>query len=75
MITHTVKNNETIFDIALQYSGNIDGVFDIQQVNDFEVLQNALIAGQQLTIPDTFGTQNKQVTAYLNDKKINLATK
>ncbi|WP_107039975.1 LysM peptidoglycan-binding domain-containing protein [Brumimicrobium mesophilum] len=45
----TVKDNQTIYDIALQYAGSLEAVIDILEVNG--KIDTTLLIGEELTIP------------------------
>lgn len=52
MQTITVKEGQTLLDIAMQYLGNSERVYDIANLNEIEITTD-LVVGQELWIPDT----------------------
>lgn len=49
----TAQTGQTLFDIALQEMGSVDGVFDILNANAFLRLDMAIPAGTKVLVPDT----------------------
>jgi len=47
------QNGQTLFDIALQEMGSVEGVFDILDSNPFLRLDMAIPAGTKVLVPDT----------------------
>lgn len=60
--TVQVKDNQSLFDIALQVSGNFVSAFDIAQINDLS-LTDRLSDGMILTVSDV---QDKTVVVEYN---------
>ena len=52
MKTIIAENGQTIFDIAMQEMGSIEGVFDILENNAFLRLDMAIAAGTRVLVPD-----------------------
>ena len=65
----TVKNNQTIWDIALQYSGSLEAVVDILQASG--KTSTELFIGEEITIPYV---SNKRVAQFFRDNNISLST-
>jgi len=63
MATVQVNDNQSLFDIALQVSGNFVSAFDIAQINDLS-LTDRLSDGMILTVPDD--VQDKTVVMEYN---------
>lgn len=51
MTTVTVKDGQTLFDIAVQSLGSVDRVFDLAQLNGIGITDD-LTSGQILLLPD-----------------------
>lgn len=51
MKTVTVKDRQTLFDIAIQCLGIVDRVFDVAQLNGLAITDQ-LVSGQVLMLPD-----------------------
>lgn len=47
----TVKDGQTLFDIAVQSLGSVDRVFDLAQLNGLGI-SDELVSGQVLLLPD-----------------------
>lgn len=47
----TVRDGQTLFDIAIQQLGSVDRVFDLAQLNGLGINDN-LVSGQVLLLPD-----------------------
>ena len=67
----TVKNNQTLADIAIQEYGTIEGVFLLAQANDISPTE-LLKTGQQLTRPDA--VLNKEMENYCRKNGVSPAT-
>jgi hypothetical protein len=66
------SENQTVWDLALQYMGSAEGVFDILALNAFLRLDIALAEGQEVFIPDTI--LNEEVVNYYDQYSIIPAT-
>lgn len=66
------SENQTVWDLALQYMGSVEGVFDILALNAFLRLDIALAEGQEVFIPDTI--LNEEVVNYYDRYSIIPAT-
>ena len=53
MKTITAEANQTVFDIAIQDMGSVEGVFDILEANAFLRLDMSIPAGTKVLVPDT----------------------
>lgn len=65
----TIQNNQTLFDIAMQYMGDASFAFTIALVNEIELTYD-LVAGDVITIPDAevlSSAQEKVVKYYLDN--------
>ena len=62
----TVKQGQTLFDIALQYCGGADAAFGIARLNNRN-LTDELAPGEVLQMPDV---RNKRVVKYYADYKL-----
>lgn len=47
----TVKDYQTLFDIAVQEMGSVDAAFDLARLNDLSI-SDALVSGQVIVLPD-----------------------
>lgn len=47
----TVRDRQTLFDIAIQCLGIVDRVFDVAQLNGLSITEQ-LVSGQVLLLPD-----------------------
>jgi len=66
----TVNSNQNIYDIALQYYGDIDRVWQLIDDNNLtDGINTVLTPGQELLINETLIT-NKQVADYLQQTGI-----
>ena len=52
MRTITAQQGQTVFDIAMQYMGNVMGAFDILELNTFLRLDMAIPAGTAVFVPN-----------------------
>lgn len=66
----TVLNNQSVFDIAVRYSGSADAAFMIAVENNMSVT-STLTAGMELNIPNIV---RKDVAAYFNSRNHQPAT-
>ena len=67
-----VLNNQSVFDIAIQHTGNVMNAFLIAQANNFSITA-LLVAGSKLVIPGTI-VLDKDIKGYYAAKKIQPAT-
>jgi hypothetical protein len=70
MKTIKVQDGQNIFDIALQYYGDVSAIVRVAQDNGISITQN-LTAGQELKIGEP---TNKIVQKYFEDRKIVINT-
>ncbi|MDR0604592.1 MAG: hypothetical protein LBG80_09850 [Bacteroidales bacterium] len=70
MRTITVQERQTILDIALQYCGDVQSVFEIIELNDFSITEE-LKTGQAVVVTDTY---NKKITEFYSTNSIKPAT-
>ena len=68
----TVLHNQSLFDIAIQHTGNVMNAFAIAQANNLSITA-PLVAGSKLIIPGTV-EMNNDVKGYYAAKKIQPAT-
>ncbi|MDO5609074.1 MAG: hypothetical protein Q4G08_11535 [Capnocytophaga sp.] len=68
----TALHNQSLFDIALQHTGTINGVFELATANGKSVTDD-LSAGQILTVPENILTDN-DIKKYYTAKAILPAT-
>ena len=68
----TVLHNQSLFDIAIQHTGNVMNAFLIAQANNLSITA-LLVAGSKLIIPGTVEINN-DVKGYYAAKKIQPAT-
>jgi hypothetical protein len=66
----TVKDRQTVFDIAIQYCGDVEAAFDIMQLNDISATED-LPTGKELILPDV---ANKRVADYYKNNALSPAT-
>jgi len=64
-----VQDKQTIFDIALQYTGSIDAVNEILIANKKQ--DDTLLVGEELTIPNVY---NNAVATYFKERGKVIAT-
>ncbi|OSZ79264.1 hypothetical protein CAP35_13705 [Chitinophagaceae bacterium IBVUCB1] len=62
----TVRHGQSMIDIALQYYGSINGVWDVAKLNDLSITEQ-LKAGQTLKVTVTENETTKYLGSY-NDK-------
>ena len=67
-----VLNSQSLFDIAIQHTGNVMNAFLIAQANNLSITA-LLVAGSKLIIPGTV-EMNNDVKGYYAAKKIQPAT-
>lgn len=68
-----VLHKQTLFDIAIQYCGTSESVFDIAKLNNKSITAE-LSPGEELVIPDTdYGF--KEVVKYFVTEKKKIATR
>lgn len=65
----TVKDNQTIYDIALQYAGSIEAVIDILEANGKK--DTTLLIGEELVIPNVI---TQKVAQFYESSNVNVAT-
>ncbi len=70
MTNVVIQNGQTLFDIALQYCGDISAAYDIAVINDIEITSN-LVVGEEINIPDVI---NKNVVNYYQQNEIKPST-
>ena len=67
-----VLNSQSLFDIAIQHTGNVMNAFLIAQANNLSITA-PLVAGSKLVIPGTI-VLDKDIKGYYDAKKIQPAT-
>ena len=67
-----VLHKQSLFDIAIQHTGNVMNAFLIATANDFSITA-FLVAGSKLIIPSTI-ILDKEIKAYYDAKTIQPAT-
>ena len=65
---YTVKNNQSILDIALQKFGNLEYLFEILSDNNLDINQQ-LSSGMELSI-NPVGKGDETIKKYFSTKKI-----
>lgn len=74
MVRITVDNNQSIWDIAIQYYGSVDGVQQLMIDNPTTInFNDPIVPGTKLIIRDEF-VKNKPIVDYFTKKGLNLAT-
>ncbi len=68
----TVLHNQSLLDIAIQWTGSVANVFLIAQANGLAV-SDELVAGSELTIPDTV-VLDTDIKTYYTSRAIQPAT-
>lgn len=68
----TVLHNQSLFDVAIQHTGNVMNAFEIAKENSLSVT-DYLVSGYKLIIPNGVPF-NRDVFDYYNSKKIQPAT-
>ncbi len=68
----TVLSNQSLFDIAIQYYGTIDGIFTICMANNITITDK-LLPGQVLNIPE-FKGNDSDIVDYYKEHDIKPAT-
>lgn len=68
MRTYITRENQTMFDIAIQELGNVEAVYDILTANNL-VTDSVLAAGQPVVIPNS-GVSNDSVTRKVKELKL-----
>lgn len=71
-MTIKVKHNQSLFDIAIQVYGTIEGIVEIAVANGLSIT-GELIQGQLLQIPDYSDTKI-EVVKYFSERKLTPAT-
>lgn len=69
-MTAVVLNGQTLFDLALQYCGDVSAAFDIAALNDIEVTSQPAV-GTVLSMPQVV---NRKVVDYYEKNNIKPAT-
>lgn len=64
----TVKDSQSLFDIALQYCGTVESAFAIAQANDISIT-DVLMPGSFLNIPDDI-VQDTDVLKYYSQNSV-----
>lgn len=67
----TVKNDQTIYDIAVQEYGSIEGIFWLMEDNPELNLQDDLVVGGQLLIRDS--VIDPELKSYLQENGVSPA--
>ena len=70
MQTITIQDRQTLFDIAIQYCGDREAVFQIADLNDLPITEE-LLAGSFVKIPVVF---NQKIVNYYQTNSIIPAT-
>jgi len=70
MRTVIIKERQTIFDIAIQYCGDVEAAFHIIDLNDISITDMPAV-GSQLIVPDVI---NRRVVEYYINNGISPAT-
>lgn len=71
-MTVTALHNQSLFDIAIQHTGNVENAFKIAVANELSMTDD-LVSGMQILIPDTV-IVNAELRDYFTAKKIKPAT-
>lgn len=61
--TITVRSGQSVVDVALQYYGTVNGVWDISRLNNISITEQ-LAPGQQLIITETINETTKYLGSY-----------
>ncbi|UDQ54985.1 hypothetical protein LJF28_04785 [Chryseobacterium indologenes] len=67
----TVLHNQSILDIAVQYTGKAENAFDIAMINGISV-SDSLVSGQIIEIPET--NIDNDMVSFLKRKNVKPAT-
>jgi len=73
MQTIKVKSGQTLFDIALQCYGSVEGVYQLISDNNLTSLTDLLPVDTELVI-DTTKIINQQLVDYYDQEKINVCS-
>jgi hypothetical protein len=68
MKTYITRENQTMFDIAIQELGNVEGLYDILTANNLTT-DTILSAGQPVVIPNS-GVSNESATRKVKELKL-----
>ena len=71
MKTHKVQINQSLIDIAIQYAGTPDAVFELLKANGLDL--KAIEVGTELQIPD-FQVRNDKILEYFQANGYQVAT-
>jgi hypothetical protein len=63
------QHNQSLFDLAIQFFGSVQAVFDVANVNLLSVTDQ-LTAGQEITLPEASNYENKDLANYYNKNGI-----
>lgn len=70
----TVENNQSIWDLAIQHYGSVDGIKQLILDNPSKLnLSDGVVPGTKIIIRDEM-IANKVIVDYLNKNRIKLAT-
>ncbi len=68
----TVQNNQSLFDIAIQYTGTAETAFEIARANDCSITSN--LSGVSITIPSHHPNRNERVVKIIASEKLSPAS-
>lgn len=71
-MTVTILHNQSLFDLSIQYTGEVNNAFLIAKANDLSV-SDLLVPGNKITIPGSV-FMNNDIYGYFTNKKIKPAT-
>ena len=69
----TLKDRQTLFDAALQYSGDVEAAFEAAEINGVS-LSDTLPVGTELEFPDPTDSIARRVADYYRQNHITPAT-
>jgi LysM repeat protein len=69
----TVLNNQSLFDIAIQYFGSAESAMEVALLNDLSITDK-LVVGQELELPKVSAYENKERVNYYATNNIYPAT-
>ena len=61
--TITVRSGQSVVDVALQYYGTVNGMWDIARLNNISITAQ-LTPGQKLTVTETINETAKYLGSY-----------
>ncbi|MDR1203737.1 MAG: hypothetical protein LBL58_19175 [Tannerellaceae bacterium] len=70
MRTVIPQERQTLLDLAIEYCGDVEAVFEIMQLNDLSITEE-LLAGKEIIVPEPYA---RKITEFYQSNNIQPAT-